>query len=198
MSLLTFRQYADGAGINVSSVSRAVARGHIPTMNRDGQRLIDADAADRARERRFDPHVDQALKALTDEQGKRAVARAMNELGKTMRGKVIRATAKQVGASQAAVKKRGRITSKPATAGRLSYVISSQGGHMLLKDFGAKQNREGVRAKPWGRGAPSAAPSWGPVRDCRRGSSAATSSTASARTDCRSRTCTAGPCRWRW
>ncbi|WAJ30615.1 hypothetical protein [Antarcticirhabdus aurantiaca] len=56
MSLLSFRQYAERAGINVSSVSRAVARGYIPTVNRDGQRLIDADAADRARERRFDPH----------------------------------------------------------------------------------------------------------------------------------------------
>ncbi|WAJ30620.1 phage tail protein [Antarcticirhabdus aurantiaca] len=96
--------------------------------------------------------IEQALEALSDEQGKRAIARAMNEVGKTMRGKVIRATAKQVGASQAIVKKRGRITSKPATAGSLSYVISSQGGHMLLKDFGAKQNRKGVRAKPWGQG----------------------------------------------
>lgn len=54
--LLTFRQYADHAAINVSSVSRAVERGYIPTVKVDGKRLIDPVAADAARKLRERSH----------------------------------------------------------------------------------------------------------------------------------------------
>ena len=47
--LMSFRAYADRIGLNVSSVSRAVAKGHIPTVEVDGERRIDPVAADSAR-----------------------------------------------------------------------------------------------------------------------------------------------------
>ena len=50
--LMSFRGYADRIGLNVSSISRAVAKGHIPTVEVDGERRIDPLAADSARERR--------------------------------------------------------------------------------------------------------------------------------------------------
>jgi hypothetical protein len=45
---LSFRQYANRIGVNVSSVSRAVAKNQLPTVTRDGTRLIDVKAADAA------------------------------------------------------------------------------------------------------------------------------------------------------
>ena len=47
--VMSFRGYADRIGLNVSSISRAVAKGHIPTVEVDGERRIDPVAADSAR-----------------------------------------------------------------------------------------------------------------------------------------------------
>jgi hypothetical protein len=46
--LLSFRQYAAKAGLNPSSVSRAVAKGRIPIVEIDGTRFINPVAADAA------------------------------------------------------------------------------------------------------------------------------------------------------
>jgi hypothetical protein len=48
--LMTFRQYASSRNLNVSTISRAVAKGRLPTVPQPGgELLIDPAAADRAR-----------------------------------------------------------------------------------------------------------------------------------------------------
>jgi hypothetical protein len=51
-NLMSFTEYAARLRQNVSSVSRAVARGDIPVLLVDGERRIDPVAADAAREAR--------------------------------------------------------------------------------------------------------------------------------------------------
>ena len=54
--LMSFRAYANHIGVHPSSVSRAVARGRLPTVLRDGVHLIDPVAADAVRRaRKEDP-----------------------------------------------------------------------------------------------------------------------------------------------
>jgi hypothetical protein len=49
--LLSMRAYADRVGVNVSTISRQIARGRIPVIQREGERFIDPVAADKARAR---------------------------------------------------------------------------------------------------------------------------------------------------
>lgn len=86
------------------------------------------------------------LGGLSDKQMNRLLLRTLNAEGDKMRNQVRRALVKQTGLKRAvivrAVRRRG------ASPGDLSYTLTTRGGNIRLKFFGAKEFRYGVRAKP--------------------------------------------------
>ena len=78
-----------------------------------------------------------------------ALARAINHTGGKAKTQMVRELTKQTGL------KRGVIfrALKPmnASAGSLTYTITSRGGNVSLKYFGARETRPGVSAAPWNR-----------------------------------------------
>ena len=80
-----------------------------------------------------------------------AYRRGINRVGDKARNQVQKALAKQVGLTQGALKTHGRFGVSRAKAAELSYAITSQGNHLPLRLFGARQFAYGVRARPWGR-----------------------------------------------
>ena len=91
-----------------------------------------------------------AMEVVASDAMKKAYARALNDTGKATRKKTVAAVAKQVGLAQKVVSKRGGIATQIAYGNRLSYVIRSNGGYLLLKDFKPAQFKKGVKASPWG------------------------------------------------
>lgn len=94
----------------------------------------------------------QAFSALFRQVGNQAphaIRRAINWTGDKARTQVVRQLAKQTGAKYGAVR-RATLT-KRANYGNLAYRIIAFGGFLSLKEFGARQRRDGVSAAPWGK-----------------------------------------------
>jgi hypothetical protein len=82
-------------------------------------------------------------------QAPHAIRRALNWTGDKARTKVVRVLARQTGAKYGAVRR--AVVTKRANYGRLVYRLVAFGGYLSLKEFGARQRRDGVSAAPWGR-----------------------------------------------
>ena len=95
--------------------------------------------------RRFD----NALKALGDKKMRAVANRAVNRAGDAARTQVRRELPKQTGLSRKLIVQAVRVTrSSPAT---LTYRMTSFGGDIALKHFGARETRGGVSAAPFGQ-----------------------------------------------
>lgn len=94
--------------------------------------------------------ADAAAK-LGDRRATQAYLRATNHTGDRMRTRVVRALASQTGLTATKLRGLGQPVIHRARPGRLEYVIRAYGPPIPLKEFGAKQFRFGVRARPWGR-----------------------------------------------
>jgi hypothetical protein len=97
------------------------------------------------------PKFEDAVAALGSTKATRAYRMALNTTGKKIYTEVKRTVAKQMGATQARVVRYGHLRHKPAMGSELQTSIESSGGYIPLKDFGARQIRKGVSAKPWGK-----------------------------------------------
>lgn len=83
------------------------------------------------------------------DQAPHAVRRALNHVGDRTRTRVVRLLAQQTGAKSRAI--RAALTVKRATYSRSYYSIMASGSHIPLKEFGARQAKRGVSAKPWNK-----------------------------------------------
>ncbi|MGV8832548.1 MAG: hypothetical protein ACOH2N_11270 [Devosia sp.] len=92
-----------------------------------------------------------AIKALGETKATSAYRMALNDTNKAVFTQVKRTLAKQVGVSQAAVVKHGKVRKKPASGGNLAASIESEGGYLLLKDFKPLAGAAGVKANPWAK-----------------------------------------------
>jgi hypothetical protein len=75
--------------------------------------------------------------------------RAINHVGDKARTKVVRALVKQTGAKYGTVRR--ALKTHRANFSSLTYRIVASGGFLPLKEFAARQRRDGVSAAPWGR-----------------------------------------------
>lgn len=94
------------------------------------------------------------LKAAVDKlgnegQSRTVLRRALNHTGNKAFTIVKRTLAQQIGASQAAILKYGKVRKVPATSAALEFLIISKGGPIPLKHFKARQVASGVSAAPW-------------------------------------------------
>lgn len=95
--------------------------------------------------RRFD----NALKALGSKQMAQAENRAINRTGDMARTQVRQKLARQTGLKRPVIVKAVRISrSNPSI---LTYKMTSHGGDIALKYFGARETRKGVSAAPFGK-----------------------------------------------
>ena len=92
--------------------------------------------------------LENTLKQIGN-QAPHAIRRAVNHTGDKVTTKVTRALAKQTGVKYGAVKKALYI--RRATYGRATYIIGTRGGYIPLKEFDARQTRDGVAATVWGK-----------------------------------------------
>lgn len=79
-----------------------------------------------------------------------ACRRAVNHTGDKANTRVKRALSKQIRAPQSAIMQYGRLRTRRANFGALTYEIISSGGPIPLKYFKPNQTRKGVSAAPWG------------------------------------------------
>ena len=98
------------------------------------------------------PKLNRALDELGKEtNAHRAYRIAVNRVGSKAWTATRRTLAKQVGLTQANLKKYGRIQVTKANYRDLAFTVTATGKPVPLKAFGAKQFAFGVRAKPWGK-----------------------------------------------
>nr|USU32912.1 hypothetical protein NG677_04215 [Methylobacterium sp. OTU13CASTA1] len=76
-----------------------------------------------------------------------ALARALNHTGAKAKTQMVRALVIQTGLKRPTFVR--ALKPSNASAGRLSYEITSYGGDVSLKYFGARETRKGVSAAPW-------------------------------------------------
>ncbi|WP_281978819.1 phage tail protein [Pseudorhizobium flavum] len=103
--------------------------------------------------------LSNAMGRLDSHQKHLALQRAVNHTGNKARTKVIRALADQTGLKYGVIKRAvrtGKAWGASATSftegrGSLSYTLSSKGGNISLKHFGARETRAGVTAAPFGK-----------------------------------------------
>lgn len=81
----------------------------------------------------------------------KAFRRALNHTNDKAFTAVKKALAPQVGLTQTKTVELGQVRTRRANFRELSAAIKSDGSHVDLKEFGAKQFSYGVRAKPWGQ-----------------------------------------------
>ncbi len=82
-------------------------------------------------------------------QGLKIGVDTLNQIGADTRKETIKAEARETGLSTRIL---GRaLHETKATAEAPQYAITSAGGEISLKYFGARETREGVSAKPWGK-----------------------------------------------
>lgn len=93
----------------------------------------------------------EAVTKLGSKAALTAYRRGINRIGDKARTDVSRTLAKQVGLTQGKLKTLGKYGSSRATVRDLTYQITSRGGYLPLRTFGARQFGYGVRARPWGR-----------------------------------------------
>ncbi|UDL95492.1 phage tail protein [Lichenihabitans sp. PAMC28606] len=79
-----------------------------------------------------------------------AIARAVNHTGDKARTQMIRTLTTQTGLKRAVIVKALHVT-KASGAGSMAYTISSHGGDISLKYFGARETAKGVSAAPFGQ-----------------------------------------------
>ena len=92
--------------------------------------------------------VENVLRQLGN-QAPHAIRRAVNRTGDKALTQVTRALAKQTGVKYGVVKR--ALTVQRANFGRATYRISSRGGYISLKEFNARQTKNGVSAMVWGK-----------------------------------------------
>lgn len=93
-------------------------------------------------------HFEAAMYRVGEKTAKRAFARALNREGGKIRTKVRRALRPQTGIKAGKINA-NVVTARRATWGSLVYVIEGRGKELPLIEFGARQFRYGVRARPW-------------------------------------------------
>ena len=82
-------------------------------------------------------------------QGLKIGVQTLNQVGVDARKEIIKAEARETGLSTRIL---GRALHETKASVEVpQYVITSAGGEISLKYFGAKETREGVSAKPWGK-----------------------------------------------
>lgn len=96
------------------------------------------------------PRFQRALRDLGSTNALRAFSRGLNRTGDRAFTSVRRTLAKQVGLSQAKTVALGGLKRRRANLSNMEFKIESEGEHLSLRDFGARQFGYGVRAKPWG------------------------------------------------
>jgi hypothetical protein len=85
------------------------------------------------------------------EQAPHAVRRGLNKAGDKARTQMKRALTKQTGLKAGVIAR--ALKTRRASFGSLSYTITSRGGDISLKHFGARETRKGVSAAPRGQRA---------------------------------------------
>lgn len=78
-----------------------------------------------------------------------ALARAINHTGAKARTQMIRALVPQTGLKRKVIVK--ALRESKASEGGLTYTITSNGGNIRLKHFGARETAKGVSAAPWSK-----------------------------------------------
>lgn len=92
---------------------------------------------------------ERLVRQLNDGQVRIVGNRVLNRTGDTARTGVRRTLTKQTGLKRAVIVKAVRVKrSDPAT---LAYTMTSKGGDIALKFFGARETRKGVSAAPFGK-----------------------------------------------
>ncbi|WP_051202688.1 hypothetical protein [Sediminimonas qiaohouensis] len=81
----------------------------------------------------------------------KAFRRAINHTGGKAHTQVRRTLAKQMGLTQKRLRQLGALQTRRANYHALEYTITGSGKELSLKEFGAKQFKFGVRARPWGQ-----------------------------------------------
>lgn len=90
-----------------------------------------------------------AMARLSGQEKYTALRRAINHTGDKARTVVIRALAKQTGLKPMIIRK--AVKTKRANYDALEYVMTTRGGDISLKFFGARETRKGVSAAPFGQ-----------------------------------------------
>lgn len=93
--------------------------------------------------------VGNAMAMLSGDQKNNALRRAVNHTGDKAKTVVIRELAAQTGLKQKVIRKAVRVTR--ANYSSLEYVMTTRGGDISLKFFGARETRKGVSAAPFGQ-----------------------------------------------
>lgn len=93
--------------------------------------------------------LELAFRDLSEAQKEKVMPQLMNDIGKTLYGKIVKSIAHTTGAVQSRVRKVVRRNN--ATRANPIVRISAKDGAMTLKDFSPKQRSAGVSAKAWGR-----------------------------------------------
>lgn len=93
--------------------------------------------------------IEAATEALSSSKKYVALRRAINHTGDKTNTRVMRTLSRQIGATQAIIRRYGRISRVRANNAALEYLIISRGGPIPLKHFKARQTRTGVSASPW-------------------------------------------------
>lgn len=89
------------------------------------------------------------LERMAAGSGRAVLAQALNAAGAEVRHETVAAETRQTGLPESTIDRAQQET--PAATGRLAFTITSRGGNVRLKFFGAKENAGGVSADPWGR-----------------------------------------------
>lgn len=97
------------------------------------------------------PLLEQAMKALGEDRGTRACARAVNHTGKKLFTQVRRTLAKQVGLPVGKTEQLGNLRKRATFGSEPTYTIRSSGRPLSLHEFGARRTAKGVKAKPYGK-----------------------------------------------
>ena len=100
------------------------------------------------RDRSLADYADR-LEKLSAGSGRAMLAQALNQAGHAMRQATVSAETAQTGLKLATIDRaQQEIVASP---GRLAYTISSHGGNVREKFFGAQETGSGVTAHPWNR-----------------------------------------------
>lgn len=92
--------------------------------------------------------VENAMGRLSSDQKYTVFRRAINHTGDKAKTVVIRELAAQTGLKQKVIRKAVKV--KRANFSALEYVMTTRGGDISLKFFGARETRKGVTAAPFG------------------------------------------------
>lgn len=89
------------------------------------------------------------LRNLADGSGRASLAEALNAGGRAIRERTVAAETAQTGLKQDTIDRAQRTTE--ASASSLIFTITSKGGNVRAKHFGATEGGGGVTARPWNK-----------------------------------------------